>query len=80
MSIMHFLHGDLQDSFLVVLVYIDDIIVANSFLQAVTDFKRSLNDKFKIKDLDLLKYFLVLRLQGLPKVFSYVRDTILWRF
>lgn len=36
-----------------VLVYVDNIIIPSNNLQFVTDFKLSLNEKFKIKDLSL---------------------------
>lgn len=42
----------------IVLVYVDDIIVASNNLLALIDFKASLNKKFKIIYLDMLKYFL----------------------
>lgn len=45
-------------SFLALLVYVDDIILANSNLQAVSDFKQVINDRFKIKDLGPLMFFL----------------------
>lgn len=39
-------------------MYVDDIIVASNNMKAMTDCKIALNDKFKIKDLVTLKYFL----------------------
>lgn len=44
--------------FLVLLVYVDDVLVANNDMQAITSIKASLNDMFKIKDLGPAKYFL----------------------
>ncbi|KAF5467255.1 hypothetical protein F2P56_017100 [Juglans regia] len=44
--------------FIVLLVYVDDIIVANNDLNSVNDLKTFLHSKFKIKDLDSLRYFL----------------------
>ena len=48
----------IDDSFLAILVYVDDIIVASNDSKAVTKLKEFLNDKFKLKDLGDLKYFL----------------------
>jgi hypothetical protein len=46
------------DSFTVILVYVDDIIIAGNDSSAITHFKRFLQDRFHIKDLGQLKYFL----------------------
>lgn len=45
-------------SFTVVLVYVDDIIVAGNCMKTINQLKYLLDDKFKIKDLGELKYFL----------------------
>ena len=47
-----------DDSFLAILVYVDDIIVASNDPKVVTKLKEFLIDKFKLKDLEDLKYFL----------------------
>ena len=47
-----------DDSFLAILVYVDDIIVASNDSKIVTKLKEFLNDKFKLKELGDLKYFL----------------------
>ena len=44
--------------FLAILVYVDDIIVASNDPKEVTKLEEFLNDKFKLKDLGDLKYFL----------------------
>ena len=50
-----------QDEMIIfILVYVDDILVAINNLQVVIDFKEFLHDRFKLKDLDSLKYFLFL--------------------
>lgn len=49
-------------SFLVLLVYVDDIVLASSDLQSVSEFKKITNDHFRIKDLDNLKFFLGLEM------------------
>ncbi|KAK3009464.1 hypothetical protein RJ639_013410 [Escallonia herrerae] len=46
------------DVFLYVLVYVDDLILAGNNSTACSSFKKYLNDCFKLKDLEPLKYFL----------------------
>ncbi|XP_065626947.1 uncharacterized mitochondrial protein AtMg00810-like [Quercus suber] len=66
-----FLHGDLDeevymalsqgrhgDIFVVLLVYVDDVLIACNDKVEVDRFKVVLDDKFKLKDLGDLKYFL----------------------
>ena len=43
------------------LVYVDNILIANNDPQAVADLKVVLNKQFKLKDLGNLKYFLGLK-------------------
>jgi hypothetical protein len=52
----------LADSFIAILVYIDDIVVASDNLAAVSTFIHMLNNKFQLKDLGQLKYFLGLEI------------------
>jgi len=47
-----------NDVIIVILVYVDDILVASNNLEAVSEFKQFLHDQFKLKDLGPLKYFL----------------------
>ncbi|GAU43894.1 hypothetical protein TSUD_399420 [Trifolium subterraneum] len=47
-----------ESSFTVLLVYVDDIILADNSLDEFTRIKQILDDHFKIKDLGQLKYFL----------------------
>ena len=49
-----------DEMIIVILLYVDDILVAINNLQVVIDFKEFLHDRFKLKDLDSLKYFLFL--------------------
>ena len=55
---------------IIILVYVDDIIVASDDLQAVTDFKSFLHYKSKLKDLKCLKYFLGLEVTRSSKGIS----------
>ena len=46
------------DVFMVLLVYVDDVLIACNHKTKIARFKVLLDDKFKLKDLDDLKYFL----------------------
>ena len=48
-------HGDI---FMILLVYVDDVLIACNDKAEVDRFKVMLDDKFKLKDLGDLKYFL----------------------
>jgi len=52
----------LEDSFIAILVYVDDIVVASDNSAAVSKFIHLLIDRFKLKDLGQLKYFLGLEI------------------
>ena len=45
-------------SFIALLVYVDDVIVASNDIHQITQVKTYLHDQFKIKDLGDLKFFL----------------------
>ncbi|GJV10853.1 putative RNA-directed DNA polymerase [Tanacetum coccineum] len=47
-----------KGSFIVLLVYVDDIIVTGNNVDSIESFKKFLKTKFQIKDLGKLKYFL----------------------
>ncbi|GJV49096.1 putative RNA-directed DNA polymerase [Tanacetum coccineum] len=47
-----------KGSFIVLLVYVDDIIVTGNNVNSIESFKKFLKTKFQIKDLGKLKYFL----------------------
>ena len=49
-------------SFLIILVYIDDVLVASDNKDEIARFKLLLDQKFKLKDLGDLKYFLRLEI------------------
>ena len=44
--------------FLALLVYVDDMIIASNDMATVTDLKYALSERFKVRDLGPLKYFL----------------------
>ena len=47
-----------NNSFTVILVYVDDIVITGNNPQVIQSTKEFLNHRFRIKDLGLLKYFL----------------------
>ena len=52
------------------LVYVDDILIANNDPQSVVDLKFVLDKQFKLKDLGSLKYFLGLEVARSEKGIS----------
>jgi len=57
-------------SFTIILVYVDDVILAGNSITEFTTMKSILHDKFKIKDLGQLKYFLGLEVSHSSKGIS----------
>jgi hypothetical protein len=51
-----------QGSYIALLVYVDDVVIATNDPTAVSSFITLLNDKFRLKDLGSLKYFLSLEI------------------
>jgi hypothetical protein len=49
-------------SFMALLVYVDDIVLASNDSDAITSFTKLLNQQFKLKDLGPLKFFLGLEI------------------
>lgn len=48
-----------QDSdFIVLLIYVDDNLIAGPNIQLINSFKQELSNHFKLRDLGTLKYFL----------------------
>lgn len=63
----HFLFTrTIGSSLIVVLLYVDDIILAGNDLSAISHLKVLLDDRLKIKDLDVMKYFLGLEVDRSP--------------
>lgn len=56
--------------FLALLVYVDDIILTADDLTLINEFKLIIDQKFKIKDLGVLKYFLDLEVAHFDKGIS----------
>jgi hypothetical protein len=57
-------------SFIALLVYVDDILIASNDMKSVTKLKNALDAKFKLKDLGNLKYFLGLEVARSSKGIS----------
>ena len=56
------------NSFTVLLVYVDDLLLSGNNPDCVNSLKKVLDDKFGLKDLGSLRYFLDLKLQELMQV------------
>lgn len=69
-----------NEDFIALLVYVDDTLIGNSSYQETVRAKEFLNSDFKLKDLGNVKYFLVLKLQNLLKVYHSVKGSMLWIF
>ena len=59
-----------DNSFIALLVYVDDIVVTFNNQQQVQELKIFLNKRFRLKDLRTLKYFLGLEVDGSSKWIS----------
>ena len=59
-----------EDSFIVLLVYVDDVLIASNDRKGVEEFKAMLDQKFKLKDLGDLRYFLGLEVASIAKGIS----------
>jgi hypothetical protein len=50
------------DSYIALLIYVDDVAITSNDAKAISEFVIQLNDRFKLKDLGPLKYFLGLEI------------------
>ena len=57
-------------SIIIILVYVDDILIASNDVDAMNMFKQFLDSKFKLKDLGTLKYFPGLEVERTSKGIS----------
>ncbi|EOY04788.1 Cysteine-rich RLK (RECEPTOR-like protein kinase) 8, putative, partial [Theobroma cacao] len=57
-------------NFVALLVYVDDMLIGSTFINAASEVKEFLNSKFKLKDLGDVKYFLGLEIIDIPKEIS----------
>ncbi|XP_030934549.1 uncharacterized protein LOC115959994 [Quercus lobata] len=60
----------MKGSIIILLVYVDGILIASNNVDAVNEFKPFLDNKFKLKDLGTLKYFLGLEVARTIEGFS----------
>ena len=59
-----------KGSIIIPLIYVDDILIASKDVDALNIFKQFLDNKFKLKDLGTLKYFLGLEVARTTKGLS----------
>jgi len=57
-------------SIIIILVYVDDILIASNDVDVANSFKQFLDNKFKLKDMGTLKYFLDLKVARIAKGLS----------
>ena len=59
-----------RGSIIILLVYVDDILIASNDVDAINVFRQFLDNKFKLKDLGTLKHFLGLEVAKTTKGLS----------
>ena len=65
---------------MVLLVYVDDVLIACNDKTKIDKFKVMLDDKFQLKDLGDLKYFLGLEVARSDKGIVFVKESTHLRF
>ncbi|KAL6346508.1 hypothetical protein AAG906_000126 [Vitis piasezkii] len=67
-------------SFLALLVYVDDIVIASNDYRTIEKLRTFLNSQFKLKDLGQLKYFLDLEVarsqKGVHPILQYIKGIV----
>lgn len=58
MRIIHSITYHVGDTYLCVLIYVDDLLITSNSLPVITKFKAFLSTIFNMKDLGTLKYFI----------------------
>lgn len=48
----------IENNFIILLIYVDDVILVSNKINELESLKIKLNSKFQLKDLGQLKYFL----------------------
>ena len=64
-----------KGSIIILLVYLNDILIASNDVDAVSTFKQFLDNKFKLKDLGSLKFFLGLEVARTTRGISLCRES-----
>ncbi|CAL4153968.1 unnamed protein product, partial [Meganyctiphanes norvegica] len=59
-----------MNNLLIILIWVDDIIIAGSSEEAIVKFKENFGKKFKIKDLGILRWFLGIQFDVTPNIIS----------
>jgi hypothetical protein len=59
---------------IIVIVYVDDLIIANNNDEARAEFKQALNKRFKMKDLGDLSYILGIRVTRTPNTLQFSQE------
>ena len=65
-------------SIVLVAVYVDDVVVTGNDLEEITTLKSFLGDKFKIRDLGKLHYFVGMEVLKVPNslIFMHIKFVI----
>jgi len=73
-----------MDSLLLIMLYVDDLLITRSSTSSITSIKFALHDKFVMKNIGLLYYFLGLEINqtdlGIKMAHSKYAQNLLIRF
>ena len=62
-----------NNSLTIILMYVYDIIIVGDNLEEIQNLKVTLHNHFKVRDLDILKYFLGIEIVGIEIVRTKLR-------